>query len=273
MFKIIEELEGKNKYLEENNILLREKISNLEVTLTKFSHDKENQPRAKKVNNPTTSAKNIIRFIGQEAPISSSLKVMAEHHREQAVTTELQTANQEENGDVDVNITKNPNVNDSKQISTQDVKKAIANVKMDNIVNLANEDHDGKWEMQHKRKNRKIQPRNNTRSITKQLGTNEDDSNGFDGVGRKVWLYLYRIQTAVTIEKIYNYIRAKPGFNELNVDVKELPTTETQNKCFVVTAPYEKKTLMYDPSFWPKNVGIKRYDFRRQKNYNQNSFL
>ena len=66
---------------------------------------------------------------------------------------------------------------------------------------------------------------------------------------------------------ISDYIRGKSGFNEIEFAVKELPGEPNNLKRFVVSAPYTKKDDLYDPGFWPMNVGIRRFDFRRHRDF------
>ncbi|CAH0558592.1 unnamed protein product [Brassicogethes aeneus] len=105
----------------------------------------------------------------------------------------------------------------------------------------------------------------------KNLGTNESSS-GFVGVEKRVWIYFHRIQRTVTKTNIESFIKDQPGLLDSDINVKELPTSETQNKCFVLDAHFDLKDKLYDPSFWPKGVGIKRYRFDKHRENNK-SFL
>lgn len=98
-------------------------------------------------------------------------------------------------------------------------------------------------------------------------GTAPGDAVGFAGGDRRVWLYLYRVKRSATEEIVTQYINNKPGYEQDKITVRELPTDENQLKCFVVVAPLEKKDEMYDPSFWPNFVGIKRFDFNRHRSF------
>lgn len=115
------------------------------------------------------------------------------------------------------------------------------------------------------------------RNVKKRIGTaavsdgGHDASGSFRGVERRVWLYLNRIPRTVTAEAIKDYIKKKPTFDSIEVSVTELPTGPSQNKCFVVAAPFQKKDLMYQPDFWPCGVGVKRFDFKRHPDYVGNS--
>ena len=122
------------------------------------------------------------------------------------------------------------------------------------------------WQIQQ---TRKLKKQNKPEKISKTLGTSNETSNGFRGVEKRLWIYIYRVRRDVETQIINDYIKKKQGYETANIQVKELPTEPTKNKCFLVVAPFEKKDELYSPSFWPKDVGIKRYDFKKQMNYNQ----
>lgn len=98
-------------------------------------------------------------------------------------------------------------------------------------------------------------------------GTAGDQVGDFAGGDRKVWLYLHRVKRTATEKIITDFIKNKPGFEQEKVTVRELPTDEDKLKCFVVTAPLERKDDMYDRSFWPNHVGIKRFDFKKHRSF------
>lgn len=117
-----------------------------------------------------------------------------------------------------------------------------------------------------------IIPRKRWHSQKKRLGTSEQptaDEGAFTGADRKVWLYIYRVMRHVTAEKIMDYIKEKPTFNSVPVQVRELPSEYNKLKCFVVTAPLKYKDQMYESSFWPQNVGIKRFKFDKHREFLQ----
>lgn len=104
----------------------------------------------------------------------------------------------------------------------------------------------------------------------KRFGTGEtiEGNNGsFAGEDRRAWIYLYRVKRGATEDVIREYIRSKPGFEKDMVSVREIPTTEAQLKCFVAIVPLDKRKEVYDPAFWPRNVGVKRFDFNRHRDF------
>lgn len=114
-----------------------------------------------------------------------------------------------------------------------------------------------------------VENRRNSR-YRKKLGTGgsaPDHAGGFAGGDRRVWLYLYRVKRSATEEVVAQYIKNKPGYERDKITVRELPTDENRLKCFVVIAPIEKKDEMYNSSFWPNFVGIKRFDFDKHRSF------
>lgn len=106
----------------------------------------------------------------------------------------------------------------------------------------------------------------------KRLGTGKDidnsDTKEFVGGDRRVWLYIYRVKQEASETIIEKYLKNKPGFENLNFIVKELPTEQNNKlKAFVVVGPMEKKDELYNAEFWPKNVGISRFDFAKHKDF------
>lgn len=86
-----------------------------------------------------------------------------------------------------------------------------------------------------------------------------------------VWLYVYRVKRECKEGDIVNYIKKHVGFNDVPITVRELPSEQNKLKCFVVTAPIQKKDQMYDPEFWPRFVGVKRFDFKKHKTFLESS--
>lgn len=104
---------------------------------------------------------------------------------------------------------------------------------------------------------------NRKRYRRKRLGTGKMvEENGFAGPEPKVWINIYRVNNHVTNELVEKHIKKQPGFAEEDISVSELETKSNQHlKSFLVTAPLKRKEEMYEPSFWPPNVGIRRFRF------------
>ena len=134
--------------------------------------------------------------------------------------------------------------------------------KMNDIINLATENRreDDFKSVTYRKKLRK--------HITKFYGENENDD---FAIGRKVWLYLYRIKRHITSEKIKKFITSQPQFKDADIVIKELPTQDTQNKCFMFGIDWNLRDDIYKPSIWPSSMAFKRFDFKRYHNYQNQS--
>lgn len=167
-----------------------------------------------------------------------------------------------------------PSIADTECTKKIDTYKELTNFqrhKMDEIINLTSDNYNENVlsrggtneDFKAQRRQRKM--------FNKRIGTaavNDDLSNGrFEGEERKVWLYIYRVKRHVIPENIISFIKLKPGYKDLMVEVKELPNTGNRLKCFVVTAPLSKKDEMYNPDFWPTGVGVKRFSFVKHREY------
>ena len=98
----------------------------------------------------------------------------------------------------------------------------------------------------------------------KRLGTGTTQDEEFKGAERMAWLYLYRIKSA-SEGKITQYIQSKENFKNVSIRVKEIPGDPNRLKRFVIGAPLDRKDDLYSTDFWPTNIGIKRFDFRRHR--------
>lgn len=118
-------------------------------------------------------------------------------------------------------------------------------------INKPNRDEEGFEKVQRRR--------------PKRLGTTrvskEEEKTGFVGAERRAWIYLYRIKRHVTAEQVEQHIRKNSSFANESIKVKELPSDSKQLKSFLLTAPLEKKDELYDPSLWPQNAGVKRFNY------------
>lgn len=108
--------------------------------------------------------------------------------------------------------------------------------------------------------------RRKRRFYRKRLGngavTEEQQRDGFTGADRKAWLYINRVKSHVTADMVKEYILKKPQFETEAIEVKEISlNARNQLKSFLVKAPLERKDELYQPEFWPANVGIKRFSF------------
>lgn len=112
------------------------------------------------------------------------------------------------------------------------------------------------------------------------IGTGSDTNNqDFGGVQKKLWIYIYRVNKTCTEDKVHTYIKQKTGLTDKEIWTKEIPVKGNGLSRFVVTAPLDKKELLYSSEFWPAGVGIKRFNFEKHREFlqtiqttNENSF-
>lgn len=227
-------LQNNNKLLEENKKLLEEKVVLIQ---------KEFEINTKNINK-TTQAKNHNK--------ESYSKVTSR----QTIPTK-KTVNKQQSEDATSQVQTNLKPTKDKEDNVKELEAAQLN-KMNDIINLVNEE---KVEEDFKTVTYRKKAKKHT---TKFYGENED--NEF-AIGRKVWLYLYRIKRHVTTEKIRKFITDQSQFKDADIVIKELPTQETQNKCFMFGIDWDLRDDVYKPSTWPKSMAFKRFDFKKYHNY------
>lgn len=97
--------------------------------------------------------------------------------------------------------------------------------------------------------------------------TEEEKTSGFVGGDRKAWIYIYRVKSHVTEEMVKSHVQKKPGFGDIDIGVKEIvhEGKKYDFKSFSVSVPFDKKDELYQPEFWPANIGIKRFNLKLYK--------
>lgn len=124
----------------------------------------------------------------------------------------------------------------------------------ENILNNNAKNETEKWQVVHGKK----------KSFKKNVGQSEENSEKFTGVKPKVWLYLYRITPDVTEDDIKQYIKIKTNNKNEEFIVKDLKEPGSNRfKTFMVAGDFRYKETFYDPSFWPKGVFFRRFDFKK----------
>lgn len=238
--------EEKNAILRENNALLVEKIADLTYKLNVLYQEQQNGGPVSEKRKPLYSQKT------KQKSADPSTNILSDTTSRQDIPTP--TPNQQQLNLPEIEMHK------PQQNSTKPKKPET-----EHPISGTQGDTENFHEVRNRRKKR-VSP--------KILGTNEaqGEDEGFSGVEKKLWLYLYRCKRHVTPEKIRAYINNKQHFENVEITIHELPTNAEKNKCFRVVAPFSKKEDMYNPNFWPRGVGVKRYDFRKQQSYNGEDF-
>lgn len=120
-----------------------------------------------------------------------------------------------------------------------------------------------------------VQNRGRNKYNKKYIGESEENNENFKGAEPKVWLYLYRVLKEVTEDNIKQFIKKKTNPESDNeIIVRQISSESTQFNRFMVATEFKYKDMLYDPKFWPKGVGYKRFDFKRYyETHRPTSFL
>lgn len=111
-----------------------------------------------------------------------------------------------------------------------------------------------KWQIIHRRK----------KSSKRNVGQSDVNNEKFTGVKPKVWLYLYKVTQNVMEDDIKHYLKTKTANNSDEFIVKDLKEPGSSGfKTFMVAADFQYKETFYEPSFWPKGVYFRRFDFNK----------
>ena len=118
--------------------------------------------------------------------------------------------------------------------------------------NIRNNDNNWKVVQRNKKPNKRY------------TGQSEDENEKFKKrESPKVWSYLYRVMQEVMEEVNKEYIIKKTGNKDDQFIVKNLKTREgSRFKSYMVAADFKYKDEFYKPSFWPKGVSYRRFDFK-----------
>ena len=247
---LLGEVQDKNKVLQLNNSLLLDKIRYLEEKLRDSSESmkieqEKNCVHINITNEPEIKSDNITRQLSNKTETSQEEYSNAlKSSTKSSKTVQPKTTSQ------------------NKQISQIQLQQALNEVRNKPIVDkIANQDEET-WTVKTNKSNRRPKP-------PKRLGTAKVSNSEFCGTVKKVWIYLYRINNTATEQKIKEYITKSESFKEEKLTVKEIPGNPDKPKRFVVCAPFSKKDELYNPEFWPENVGIRRFDFQKHQTFLQ----
>lgn len=93
--------------------------------------------------------------------------------------------------------------------------------------------------------------------------SNCSNSGGFEAACPRIWLYVGRCRGDTNEEDIKTYIEKKIATE--NISVKKLQS-KGNNSSFCVGIEGNLEEQLYDPTFWPKGIIIRRYKFFRLRN-------
>lgn len=263
---LVREITEKNEILKENNQLLIQRINTVSRSNTKKIPDKEvNKEVMFEGGNISSVERERKQLSYAEVSVNKGETIVKETKRR------LRSGMESETGTSDSGVSKSYENKGSlvDQTSAKQSNRTTATANKQQNFDNNNEDEDGYRMVTHRKK----------KIFRKQIGTaeisNEQRESGFAGIQRKVWLHIYRVTRQTTPEMIVEYIKSKETFKNDEIVVKEIPTEENRYKNFIITAPLNKKDHLYDLTFWPEGIGIKRFNFRRHQDFlkQQNTFL
>lgn len=93
------------------------------------------------------------------------------------------------------------------------------------------------------------------------MGTSKDTAeNELTASPRRIWIHIGRCKQATTEEQVVSYLGKKcPGEK---FDVMKLES-KGRNAAFRIGAPQNLRDKVYEASFWPESITVKRFFFRR----------
>ena len=141
----------------------------------------------------------------------------------------------------------------------KNVMKTIINLESCEMVNTPvkstiqkqNSEKD-KWQLVQRKKG----------SYRKHIGQSEEKDEKFKGVKPKIWMYIYKVTQETTEEDIKNFLKRKTGEKDEDLIVKDLKESG-RLKSYMIAADFKYKDDFYKPSFWPRGVNYKRFDFNK----------
>lgn len=233
LIKIIAEKDAKYALIVENKKLLEEKITFL------LDENKKLQTLSTDKSNKNISVKR------QETTGSTIIT----NHTKKDISQKSHTAD---------NLLENKINNNEEQI-----KHGVQKTNQNNDANNS----DTEFTVVQTRK----QKRNTLRSSKKMIGkSDEENKQGFKGIEPKAWIYLYRVLGNVEDIHIKDYLEDKLG-KDSDYAVTELKSNVPNKKCFMVGVNFSFKDKLYEPSFWPKGVGFRRFNFAKYNLYQQSA--
>lgn len=113
--------------------------------------------------------------------------------------------------------------------------------------------------IQHTSTYKKTNKKRNEKKHIVGANKSENTDDNFGGGEPMLWLYVGRCKPETTTEKIRSYLEKKSPGHEF--DVQQLSALG-RFKSFRVGGNISLRNVVYDPSYWPNNVLVKRFEFR-----------
>lgn len=86
--------------------------------------------------------------------------------------------------------------------------------------------------------------------------------------GKKIWLFISKVKDGVTQETIKDYVSKKcSSSSEVYVKPLDILKKSQDNNCFMIGVQPTFHSIVYQRSFWPKDVTFEKFDFRKGRRF------
>ena len=270
--QLLEELNDKNNILKQNNGLLVERINQMYVN-TKPIHRDEGDKKLQDNNRQKPATQASVFTIQGVDDAATNITVCPTSQTEksnQVLDTATNTTSDKDNSNY-AGVVKRTNIDSSNRNHRNG--NGIADYGNNNKYTFRRiESGPGRNETPISNGDFEVPKQRRYRKRLGRGDTTENES-AFAGEERRLWLYINRVKRSAEADTIFNFIKKKVGFENDDILVKEIPSNPEYLKRFVVIGPLGKRNQLYDPTFWPKNIGIKRFNFERHKNFLANEIF
>lgn len=286
--RLVAEMEDKNNILKENNRLLLECLDREKSRQQKIVEKNEESHRTARQNRPpgngnTEKDRSSKTADGRQRQQSTSavlqrrgtqlstLSIPAAHQStvlpvnppRNSVNVMSEVIDTEENMTLPIT-----NENKQKQLTTSPLQSSQGYNLPINVTRKISVPEGSGFSPTHEDDFKEVKYRRRRAKYNRRTNYGEGEVENAMAVEKRVWLFISRIKRSITDENIGDYLAGKLGGSRSDYTVKELPTRNSQNKCFMVGANYKHKDEMYTTNFWPTGVGFKRFDFGLYKRIN-----
>lgn len=112
----------------------------------------------------------------------------------------------------------------------------------------------------HEKVNNTNRPKHNT--VVR--GTGEKSANKFKAPEKKLWVYVGRCDASTTADQIKDHL--KETWPNSRYEVNKL-NTKGSNASFQIGVDFNESLVdtLYDPSYWPEGIAVKRFKFFRNR--------
>jgi hypothetical protein len=87
------------------------------------------------------------------------------------------------------------------------------------------------------------------------------------GVPRRSHLHVWNFNPDTSVESIMDYVKSEVSDDSasLDLEIEKLKVTRGNYASFRISVNSDSREILIEPSFWPKNVRIDNYSFRKPR--------